>query len=236
MIVRKLLFLIAVVAGLVSCKDELTLPAEVDFKFGMVPFTNDDAEAKSAGKSPSVGYAIDHGEFVVEAIEFDGRRDQGKDVYFISNLSQKIVAELDKETTNIAVKFDVPQGSYNRIDIILHLGRNSDAPLVLIGNLNQGQAASVPIRFEFGFADEISIRAKAKSGTSIVISRDKVTSAMVVVDTEFLFRFINPRVIALADMVDVDGVQTLLINHQRNVSIFNQVASRFHNSISVVFE
>ncbi len=236
MSLQKLILLLLVAAGLVSCKDELTLPAKVDFKFGMVSFLNEDYESKSSIKSSSVRYKIEHGELVVDAIEFDGRRDQGKDIYFISNLSQKIVAELDQEKTNIAVKFDVPQGSYHRIDITLHLASNSGAPLVLVGSLTHGQSASVPIRFEYGFADEISIRAKAKSGTNIVISRDRVTTAKVIVDTEFLFRFINPRVIALADMVEVDGVQTLLINQRHNVSIFNQVANRFNNSVSVIFE
>jgi hypothetical protein len=63
-----------------------------------------------------------------------------------------------------------------------------------------------------------------------------VTNAKVVVDTEFLFRFLNPGVIASAVRVTQGGEEVILINQLNNVEIFNQVASRFSSSISVVFE
>lgn len=236
MIAKRFFIIIAMPLLLVSCKDELTLPAKVHFDFGMVIFQNEDpAQGQQKTNSPN-RYSIERGELTIEAIEFDGRRNQGKDVYFKSNFSEKVVSQLHSQTSNVRVEFDIPQGEYNRVDLTLHLGAGADAPFKLEGQFSYGQSASIPIYFEYAYTDEITIRGKSKHGANIILSRGNVTKAKVVVDTEFLFRFLNPGVIASAVRVTQGGEEVILINQLNNVEIFNQVASRFSSSISVVFE
>lgn len=236
MIPKRYFFLAAMVLLLGSCKDELTLPAKVHFDFGMVVFQNP-APTKDVPKNNSPNrYTINKGELTLESIEFDGRRNQGKDVYFKSNFSENVVSQLHSQTSNVRVEFDIPQGEYNRVDITLHLGAGADAPFKLEGQFSYGQSASIPIYFEYAYTDEITIRGKSKQGANIILSKNNVTSAKVVVDTEFLFRFLNPGLIASAVRVTQAGEEVILINQLNNVEIFNQVASRFSSSISVVFE
>ncbi|MDX9770203.1 MAG: hypothetical protein RBT19_07560 [Tenuifilaceae bacterium] len=221
-----------------SCKDELTLPATVHFEFGMVTFQNEDpAQGGQKNNVPSPNrYAIDSGVLRVDAIEFDGRRSHGKDVYFISNFSEAIVSQLESQSSNIKVDFDIPQGEYNRVDITLHLVNGTDIPFRLEGAFSYGQSNVIPIHFEYAYTEEITIRAKPKVGTSIILSKEKVSNARVIVDTEFLFRFLNPGVIANANRVVQGGEEIILINQLNNVDVFNQVANRFSKSISVEFE
>jgi len=231
-------------------KDELTLPTKVVFEFGMVPFHSGNiySSTKNSDPSPYLApdpaqdppipnqYKIDKGVLIIEAIEFDGRRTQGEDIYFMSDLPDKIVSTLDKELTNIGVTFDIPQGEYNRIEVTLHMGVDSSLPFVLEGDFSLNPFTTIPIRFEYAFADRVTIRAKPKTGNNIILRKDTPTTARVMVDTGFMFRLINPGIIATADLVRVSEEDVVLINSSHNVNIFNQVANRFHNSISVVFE
>jgi hypothetical protein len=154
----------------------------------------------------------------------------------MSNFSEKIVSQLDTQSANIKVEFDIPQGEYNRVDITLHLGEGNNTPLRLEGQFTYGQSNTIPIHFEYAYTDKITIRAKPKNGTNIILSKDNVSNAKVIVDAEFLFRFLNPGVIANATRVNQGGQETILINHLNNVEIFNQVANRFNNAITVIFE
>ncbi len=229
----------AFLATLSSCKkDELTLPADVTFSFGMLSVYADGTEVVRGYEenSASNSFTIDKGFLAIEAIEFDGRRDEGKDVFFISDLGNQILADLDSESTNIDVRFDIPQGVYNRIDITLHLCSVKNASLILEGDVSWGNQNSVPIRFEYCYADQVRVRAKPRSGNSIVLQKDKLSKARVELDAQFMFRFINPSILSEATLVKIEGKDVLLINSKNNIDIFNQIANRLGNSFSVVFE
>lgn len=236
MIAKRFFIILIIALVLASCKDELTLPAKVHFDFGMVIFQNEDpVQVQQKTNSPN-RYSIERGELTIEAIEFDGRRNQGKDVYFMSSFPEKVVSKLESQSSNVKVDFDIPQGEYNRVEITLHLSGDADAPLRLQGQFTYGQSNIIPIHFEYAYTDQITIRAKPMNGTNIILSKDNVSNAKVIVDAEFLFRFLNPGVIANAERVSQDGQETILINHLNNVEIFNQVANRFNNAITVIFE
>ena len=236
MIARKYIVLLVLLFLFASCKDELTLPTSVYFDFGMISFLNEEPAQNNQKVGGNNRYTIESGELIVEAIEFDGKRNQGEDVYFMSSFTNKVIAQLDTHTSNFDVEFDIPQGEYNRVEVTLHLGNGDESPLKLQGQFAQGQSGSFPVRFEYPYTDRITIRARPQNGTNIVLSKDKLTTARVVVDTEFLFRFLNPGLIANAARVTREGQEVILINHQHNVDVFNQVANRFSNSISVVSE
>jgi hypothetical protein len=202
----------------------------------MEPFSSEEGDSKSS--KSQIRYNIEKGIMIIDAIEFDGSRNRGKDIYFTSNLSSKVVSNLETESSNISVKFDIPQGEYNRVDVTIHLGTSNSnpVPIVFEGTFTGGPYSDVPVRFEYGFADQITIRAKPKFGTNIVLSKDKPTTAKVIVNTEYMFRFINPGTIASADKVNINGTETILINNQRNINVFNQVANRIDKAFSIVFE
>ncbi len=237
--------LVVIFTGLfVSCsKDELTLPSKVFFHFGMTPHSdteNDNLKAgySSAGQPGPISFTIDKGTLVISAIEFDGKREQGQDVYFVSDFPAPVVARLHEEGTQAAVNFDIPQGIYKRIDISLHLGNGPDElPLKLEGIFNRPGMGSVTIHFEFSFDDIITIRSTGSGANQeITLRKDHPSTASVKLDAGSLFRLVNPAVFMNADITVENGQNILLISNNHNRNIFNQIAARMNNAFTVVFE
>ncbi len=237
---KNLAIILSFLLFLTSCaKDELTLPAEVNFVFGMICHQSCETDQPKSTSQINMNdnFSIDQGKIVIDAIEFDGRREKGKDVYFISNFASAIIADLENHTTSNSVRFDIPQGEYNKIDITFHLGNTQELPIVLQGTLNIGANTQIPIRFEFMYNEQFQIRAKGRQfGQNIILRKDKPSTATALLDAEFLFRFINIGMIINADLINLNGVDVLLINNQHNVSIFNQLANRLHNSLTITFD
>ena len=218
-----------------SCiKDELTLPTEVNFKFGIEPHEQEEDGLKSNYPSTN-SVIINNGTLTIDAIEFDGKRNEGKDVFFISNFSEIIIANLESQTTNRSVRFDVPQGIYNQVDITLHL-TDRHSSLILEGNVSVASQGQRKVRFEYNYSDIVRVRATSNNDQSIVLKKDTRTTVNVIVDAGFLFRFINPNAIANGDIVNNNGQDLILINEINNINLYNQLASRIDNSFKIVFE
>ncbi len=234
----------ALLAGVLSScsKDELTLPSKVSFYFGMTPHSdseNDDVLKSGHGSAVQPGpfsFIIDKGTMVLTAIEFDGRREQGQDVYFMSGFSAPLVLKLDEPATQENVDFDIPQGVYRRIDVSLHLG-NDGVPLHLEGVFNRPGMGPVNIRFEYEFDDIITIRSTGQGANqTITLRKDQPSTAMVMLNTGSLFGLVNPVLFMNADIIVENGQNILRISNHHNRNIFNQIAARMNNAFTVVFE
>jgi hypothetical protein len=243
---RNLYFFITVTLVLVtSCsKDELTLPSKVYFHFGMTPYSDSEDEEgfkngnESTGQPGPISFSIQEGTLVIAAIEFDGKRAQGQDVYFISDFPAPLVTKLHEGGTQATVDFDIPQGIYKRIDISLHLGNGADAaPLKLEGVFNRPGIGPVKLIFEYAFDDIITIRSTG-SGVNhqITLRKDQPSNAMVQLDTGSLFALVNPGVFMNADISVENGQNILRISNNHNRNIFNQIAARMNNAFTIVFE
>jgi len=239
------LFITAMLLLVTSCsKDELTLPSKVYFHFGMTPHSdieNDEVFKngyESTGQPGPISFSIEEGTLVIAAIEFDGKRVQGQDVYFMSDFPAPVVAKLHEEGTQATVDFDIPQGIYKRIDVSLHLGNGQDAiPLVMEGTFNRPGRGPVSIRFEFRFDDIITIRSTGGAANQeITLRKDQPSTAMVQLNTGSLFALINPGVFMNADISVENGQNILRISNNHNRNIFNQIAARMNNAFTVVFE
>lgn len=233
---HKSFILLAFLFLVISCqKDELTLPSKVLFKFGMISSFNEDNGNKNSNNSHL--FFIDKGRFIFENIEFDGRRDEGKDIFFISNFPSAVEAVLENQETNFEVKFDIPQGVYNKIDISFYIDNSQHIPIVLEGKFKTG-AVEKNIRFEYNHTEKISVRAynKQNAQNSIVLTKDESSTAFVIVDSEFLFRFISIAAIMNAESFLLNNNEVILINNQHNTDLFNQIAGRINNCIYIMFE
>lgn len=215
-----------------SCeKDELTLPAKVDFEFSMDAYQTDES-VKSM-----YGFNIDRGTIVVNSIEFDGRRSAGDDYYFTSEFTTPLTAEMHNGNSSQKVSYDIPQGIYEKIDMVFSLGSEYDNSLVLTGSFNQGPLIQIPIRFEYGFQEQIRVKAKNLNGSDeIVLMKDKPAKAKIIFNTPSFFQFVNYNLFQNAVTIEIDGEETILVNAETNRNIFNLLAARINNSVQVVFE
>lgn len=227
-----LLFIIAIIGTVTSCeKDDLTLPADVNFEFSMNPYMPE-SELK-AGQ----GFTIDEGRLVINSIEFDGQRDEGEDYYFSKKFDTPLEAELHTKELNQDVHFDIPQGIYNSIDISFYLGEGAKDGLFLNGTVQKGPFEEVPIQFEYAAGEVIRIKAK-NNGEADVIALKKGTpsKASVIFDAEMFFRFVNVNMIMNAETTSIDGVETIVINEDYNNDIFSFLIARMPVSMRVIFE
>jgi hypothetical protein len=220
-----------------SCKkDELTLPSDVLFKFGIAPYETNESDAQMYQKATSSNLILNKGLLLLSAIEFDGKRDEGQDVFFISNFTRTVVANLENESTNFDVKFDVPQGVYSKVDVTIHLDNSTSTAVIVEGTIAINGGIPIPLKFEYAFPDQVRIRALPPSGQSIVLRKDQRSVARVILDASYLFRFTNPNLLANADVINENGKPLILINSSNNKPIFNQIASRISSSFIVIFE
>jgi len=224
-----LVFFITVIFS--SCeKEEYTEPVSVGFEFSM-----DTLQMNEGAKAGS--FTIDKGTLVLQALEFDGRRDQGDDYYFTSGFSTPLKAELHTKIANQKVEYDIPQGIYNRIELNLSLGVESENALCFEGRFQRGPMDEIPVIFEYAIQEQLRVAAKNNQGIDqIVISKDNPLKAKIIVNVPSLFQFVNMSMIRNAETTQQNGGQIIKINNIQNTDIFNLLAARLDNAIYVVFE
>lgn len=226
-----LLFCIFFALALISCEEnELKLPAHVDLEFDINILSLDE-------DSKSGQFTIDQGSIVLSSLEFDGERDQGEDYYFSRSFEKAIEAELHTGSVNEAVSFDVPQGIYNKIDLIVKLGTEEKPSLYLRGTFNKGPLEDLNVVFEYSPGEEINIRAENSKGKrQIVLKKDVPSTATLLLDAPFMFQLLNFGTLRNAEIFIYEGEETILINKEKNTEIFNLLVTRLDKSLKVIFE
>ncbi len=219
-------------------KDELTFPAKVFFEFEMIAHKEgNNLKSGPPFDLPFSTLTINQGALVIESIEFDGRREEGRDVFFISDLKQLVIVDLETGKSNQELSFDIPQGIYNRIDIYLELGGNEEIPLVLEGNIGKGQSDRIPLRFEYNIRDRIKVRAEpGGQANKIVLRKDTPSRARIVLDAGKVFQSVKLPVLQNATVSRLFGEDVILINPYNNNDIFNKLADRLEKSFKVIID
>ncbi|NOQ25464.1 MAG: hypothetical protein GQ564_08895 [Bacteroidales bacterium] len=215
-----------------SCeKDDLTLPVQVDFEFTMDSFHSEGA------KKANTFFEIDKGILNIQQIEFDGRRDQGEDYYFTSGFDFLVQAQLHNKIMSQNISYDIPQGVYNRINLNLSIGDGSEDALCLEGRFQKGSMQEVQIIFKYSFQEQIEIKAKNSIGNDqIVLSKDTQMKANIIFNVPNLFQLVNMNMIQNAEITIKDEKEVIEINKEKNIDIFNLLATRLDNSMRVVFD
>ncbi|MFO7852464.1 MAG: hypothetical protein ACQERS_04270 [Bacteroidota bacterium] len=227
-----LLFWIFCIAVISACeKDELKLPAEVKLEFDM-NFFNLEGNTKAGQK-----FTVDEAYLILSSLEFDGKREQGEDYFFTSPFDEPVRAEMHTGLTNQNISFDVPQGIYNVIELNLALGDGEGPALQLRGRFQLGPFVDVPVLFEYAFSEEIRVRAMNKEGNrQVILKKDTPATATVILDAPFMFQLINMGILKNAEHFVIEGEETIVINNEKNIDIFNILATRLDKSLQVIFE
>jgi hypothetical protein len=224
---------------LTSCKkDELTLPAKVLFEFELITHEEGTMNLKSGPPSnvPAGKIIIDEGILIIGAIEFDGRREEGKDVFFVADLKQPVVVDMKTGSFNQPLSFDIPQGIYNLVDFYFELEKGNGVPLVLEG-ISRGPLRELPIRFEYDIPENFSVRAESKvNSKKIILRKDNTSKARIILDARYIFQFVNMPLLQDAGISVVNDKEMILISSTKNVNIFNMMAERLEKSMKVIID
>jgi hypothetical protein len=236
----RILTVIIIFLFMASCrKDELTLPAKVLLEFELIPHEEDGADLKSGPPSqvPFGKMTIDQGKMIIGAIEFDGRREEGKDVFFVADLNQPVIVDMNTGSFNQALSFDIPQGVYNLVDFYFELENEDEIPLVLEGKITRGPLSELLIRFEYDIPERFSVRAGSKGNSrEIILRKDNLSKARIILDARYIFQFANLPLLRDASISTMDGKEVLLISSTTNVSIFNKMADRLEKSMKIIID
>lgn len=237
---RTLLLPLFLLLFVYSCqKDPSTLPARVQFSFGMAPFESGTDLKELSGidflKSPNF-LIIDDGRLVISKIDFEGRRQNVGDVFFTASFDPPIIIDLKEEIASRVVQFDIPQGIYERIEMVFFLGAPGQLPLLMTGQANLPASGQKQVRFEYQFSEPVRVKARDKTENEIVLRKDEISNATLIINAAHLFRLVNPGLINSAQIINENDTEVILISQGANPSIFNVVANRLSQSFEVTFE
>ena len=212
----------------VSCsKEDFTKPAVVQFEFQLNMEENEGKFLK-----------FEQGDFIFNTIEFEGERETGGDVFFVSPFDDPVVADLDQKTVNQSVDFDIPQGIYQRITITFEKEETVDEPTVRYeGIYNSAKKVDIPVIVEINLNEAIEVKAESVSGgNEIVLKEETPSTAEITLDPVFMFQLVNSRTLESADITEVDGVSTIVINENSNEVIYDRLIDRLEKSTFAVFK
>lgn len=222
-----LLIILSLMLIIPACiKDELTLPAKLFFDFELIPFQEgNDLKSGPPFEPPRGDMVINQGNLTIESIEFDGRRDEGKDVFFVSNLPSPVSVNLKTGHADSELSFDIPQGIYNRIELNIKLGGTDNIPLLLEGKIRKGFVDDIlPMRFEYNFREPLKIRAQSgDNANKIILRKDTPATAKIVVDTRALFQFIDFPTLNEVTISIFNNKEVVVISPESNIGIFNSM-------------
>ncbi len=236
---NKIISILVFLLFLSSCeKDELTLPTKVTFELGFQAFGfNENKNTESSFQKSQGIMQVTRGTITIESLEFDGRREEGKDFYFVSDFPEPITSNLSAGKTNELKTFDIPQGVYNFIEISLNLVTDNEAPIVIEGVFNRGMPFEddILIRFEYPNTERIRIKAKPKgNGQNIVLKKDIPSTSTIKLDGGVIFQFVNMHMLINANISNFEGEEAIIINQNENNDIFNLMASQVERAFSAV--
>ncbi len=242
---KKSLFLtiFSIMLILQACvKDELTMPAKVFLDFELIPYQEGNSlKSGPPFETPVAGMIIDQGNITIESIIFDGKRDEGKDVYFVSNFASPVLVNLENGHVDSDLSFDIPQGVYNRIELSLTLGGNNEIPLLLKGRMKKGPLDNkMPLRFEYIFNEQIKIVAEpAGKANKIVLRRDNPANAKIVVDAGVLFQFIGFPELNDVNTSEFNDEEMVIISAESNIDLFRSMVMQsrgLEKAFRVIFD
>lgn len=254
---KKLFFTGVFISFLISgCqKDELTLPAQVDFIFEMKPFIiewEDTDNVKVASLKSNVpdktlfnkkeaphSFLVNQAKLTITSIEIEGEREQGDDVFLVSDFDPPLEVQFSEGTgtPNQNVSFDLPQGIYKKLDIVFYLGTDDEPAISLNGSISPGESGKASFNFDYPLKEKLETRATHQtSAENIVLSKNNKSQAKVIFNAEYLFGNLSVHNLSGTRLSYAPNQQEVVVNQKNNSYIYEQLMSRLEKSIAVVFE
>ncbi|HOY48874.1 MAG TPA: hypothetical protein PL185_09905 [Flavobacteriales bacterium] len=175
------------------------------------------------------------GQIYLSTFGITGDRKQGDDVLFVNNLPADSYADLKTETVSPAVNYSLPQGTYT--NLVVNMGikpKDSIGAIVLQGEyVEEEEGGEHEIhRFIFRYDPETLYSLNTTLLGEINVVSDQNTSANVILDVKYLFANISEQMWHSSHHIEIDGVETILINETENTTIYNLLISRLNAAFS----
>jgi hypothetical protein len=217
-------------------KDDLTLPVKVYFKIGVSQTSPYNAEY----------FAFNECKIGIQSIGFEGKREEGGDVYFETNSHLNMQPFTFLRPVQVAV-FDIPQGIYYfmKWDLTMKClnpeglddGRDESDPCIgvtISGNYLTSNGPQVPFILAIDEAERFDVTASDPLGKSIIaLSVNREYEATVLFDPEYAFHTITREAFEASEVSDVKGKPTVIISSHRNTDLYMILLYRVFQNITI---
>lgn len=215
------------VISLSSCKkNELKKPADVSVKMDI------NRQASTQGHLVFTSGYIRLADFNVE-----GTRQEGGPVEMSKTFPQGYVIEYSPTSTIQELFLDIPQGNYTDLDINFNtFDDNDDITIQVVGTYTNQSSQTFPVIYEFMSSEYFSINGESETGNPIItLDKNIPATTFIEFDPIYWFDVITDNAWNNADLVDVQGSMTILINEDVNSNIYDLVADRIDETTSATF-
>jgi len=216
------LFISVFIISFSGCKkNELKKPTDVSFKMDI---------NRNVSKNGKLSFT--DGTINIAAFDVEGERQEGGDISFSKEFPNGLLINFSSTENIPEIEYDIPQGVYERLAISFEtFDDNSDITIVVNGNYTNNSGVNIPVRFEFMSSEYFSIEAEDYSGASIIIlDKNTPTNALIEFDPIFWFDIVTTNMMENADLVNLSGTQTILINDSENDNIYSMIVTRIEES------
>ncbi|WP_225000386.1 hypothetical protein [Cesiribacter sp. SM1] len=220
-----------------GCQDEeeFKLPTDVGFQVDI-----------NRNVSTNSRLNFRQGSIRLASFTFDGRREEGDDVYFEKEYEQGLHVPFDPVQAVEALRFQVPQGNYTRLEVELELYDDlEDSGLVVEGTYLNSNGVLYPLRIELGSSLAFEMPAKELSGnTQIVLRANTPANAIIRLDPVKWFETIPLSYLDQALLQEVEQEEDseielpnyILINEDTNEHIYAIILNRIEQSSETIFQ
>lgn len=228
--------IVFVLLGLLSsCQDheEFKIPTDVGFQVDM------NRNASTNGR-----LIFNEGHIMLSSFSFDGRREEGGDIYFEKSYEQGLLITFHPDIMVEALQFKIPQGNYTRIKIALETQDSADvSAIVVTGSYLLSNGTRYPIRFEFSAALDLELESRDEAGNiQIVLKKGTPATATIKFDPVKWFEAVPASYLDNAELVmeeQEEGVEAgtpyMLISEESNEHIYELILSKLAQSAKIVF-
>lgn len=225
-----ILFLLFLVVS--SCeKEDLKEPTRVDITFQV---KEGEASLAGNGGGPPVSIEANEGEMAIEKIRVIGERKEGKDVDFVREEGLEISLEDEDHEAGPKTYFDIPQGTYEDLQLLLTLSRNGEEVLELEGMRIQdppsGPAQATPFRLMVEDDQELGCSVGSPSGKDRVeLKKEEDRTIQVKILKKNWFKGMGRGQWNQASVDSTDGPSEIPIQQGNNASLHSKFLERIEN-------
>jgi hypothetical protein len=219
--------ILALSFGQQSCKkSELKKPADVSVKMDI------NRQASTGGELVFTAGYIRLANFSVE-----GTRQEGAAVEMSKEFSSGELITFSPDDFISALYLDIPQGNYTDLDISFNTFDDNDQPTIQVeGTYTNQSSQSFPLIFEFESSESFSINGESETNDPIIVLDKNIpATSFIKFDPLYWFDIVTTNMWDNADLVEVEGTMTILINDSENENIYDVVADRVDEATEATF-
>lgn len=170
----------------------------------------------------------------IDKFEFEGKRQQGNDVFFSNEVDGLTALDITTSSFLNALRYDIPQGTYDEIRCRIRVkSPESSLPSVHIeGNYVNASSQSFPVIFEA--YDQVPIEISL-TGYEVVFIEETDATGRIQFGVNEWFSALTANQLDSADLTMVNSVQTILIDEQNNIDLYEIIFSRIGTTESIYF-